>query len=401
MTGSIELWQAVANDATLLERAAEVDASPGVSALALLRRDYSAQAVAAALSLVQARAKAVAKFDDRGRTLVADVAGIEQASGQRVATYKAGRFRQHLGQGACVADLCCGIGGDSMALGQAGFRVIAVDRNPLRAWMAKQNGGKNVDSVCSEVSSLELDGWAIHMDPARRDEGSRRRAWRLEDYQPGPAVMGALIERSSAGGLKLSPGVDVDQLPWLGEIEFISDRGRLVQAVLWTGGLAQASRRATRIDDQGIHQLAGEPTLPRYAEIQRYLYTFDAAVERAGLIGQLSAMLDVPAVHPKLGLLTSERVVTSAWTTGFECVDVLPWRPKKVKQWLGAHDGGLVEVKTRGKACDPDAEQKRLRGEGATPYTVFVLRFDTKVQALMTQRISRSEHEVSSRVPSM
>ena len=175
--------------------------------------------------------------------------------------------------------------------------------------------------------------------------------------------------------------------PWAGELEDISDHGRLVQAVLWCGRFANEERAATLIDDTAIHRIRGAPSSPRFTKAGRYLYTFDASVERAGLIGQLSTMLDAPAIHPKLGLLTSEQVIDSPWVTGFELIERLPWRPKRVKQWLSAHDGGLVEVKTRGKACDPDSEQRRLRGNGATPYTVFILRFDTKVEALITRRL--------------
>eukprot|EP00752_Nemacystus_decipiens_P013538 g11996.t1 len=359
-----------------------------VSSLAALRRDYTEKVVSAGLSLVEARAKAVKKFGNRAGALVADVAGIEQASGQAVAAYKAGRIRQQLDGGTLIADLCCGIGGDSMALAGCGLEVLAVDRDPLRAWMAGSNGGRSVRPICADVSTLAIDGLPIHIDPARRSEGTGRRAWRLEDYQPGPEVIDALIKQSPAAAIKLSPGVDVDELPWPGEVEFISDRGRLVQAVLWAGSFARDERCATLISEGGVDVLSGTPVSPAYAAIGQYLYTFDASIERADLIGPLSELVDAPAVHPKLGLLTSDRAIESPWLTGFEFIETLPWRPKKVKQWLKANDGGLVEVKTRGKACDPDVEQRRLRGEGSTVYTVFVLRFDTKVQALITKRIA-------------
>ena len=38
-----------------------------------------------------------------------------------------------------VADLCCGIGGDAIALARAGIRVLAVDRDPLTAAVARAN----------------------------------------------------------------------------------------------------------------------------------------------------------------------------------------------------------------------------------------------------------------------
>lgn len=385
MPGSIEQWKHVLGDSALLKRAQAIDASDA-SAIMVLRRDYSAQAVTVALTLVAARAKAVAKFGEFGATMIADLPGIEQASSAVVAGHKAARFKAFVGDGQ-IADLCCGLGGDSIAMCDAGLAVTAVDRDPLRAWMTKRNTAERAEAVCADVGDLALGGTAIHLDPARRDEGTGRRAWNLDNYQPGPTVIGRLLEDAPAAALKLSPGVDLEHLPWPGEVEFISERGRLVQAVLWTGGLAQAERRATRIDERGTHCIKGEPGSITLGQPDRYLYTIDPAVERAGLIGPLCKEVNAPAVHAKLGLLTSDRVIDSRWLTGFELIAQLPWRPKRVRQWLSANDGGLVEVKTRGKACDPDLEQRNLRNKGTTTYTVFVLRFDMKVKALICKRL--------------
>jgi len=52
---------------------------------------------------------------------------------------------------------------------------------------------------------------------------------------------------------------------------------------------------------------------------------------------------------------------------------------------LGA---GVVEVKTRGGAVDPDRAQRRLRGPGETPFTVFVLRWDRQIIAMVTRRLA-------------
>lgn len=387
MIGDLAVWQQVVADPALLERADAVDASD-VSAVAALRRDYAADQVAVALERCVARRKAVAKFGDAvAHRLIADVQGVEQASGSQVAAYKAKRLRDALGNGVRVADVCCGIGGDAIALAGAGLDVVAVDREPVRAWMARCNTMGQADAVCMDAAGVAVDGVALHIDPARRDEAGRRRSWRLDDYQPGPALIGELLERSGGGALKLSPGVDVEALPWTGEIEFISDGGRLVQAVLWSGRLASAPRRAALLDGSIVHTLAGEAGSMPLGALDRYVFAIDPAVERAGLIGLLCEQVGLPVAHPKLGLLTGGQRVESPWLTGFEVVERMPWRPKRVKQWLAGSDGGLVEVKTRGKACDPDREQRRLRGEGRTTYTVFVLRFDTKVQALICKRL--------------
>ena len=140
MSREIELWRSVSADALLMQRASEVRAAD-VSAVASLRRDYAAEQVAVALSLAEARVKAGRKFSERGKTIIADAAGIEQASGAAVASYKAKRSASRRHRPWRIADLCCGIGGDAMALADQGLDVIAVDRDPLRAWMASHNGG--------------------------------------------------------------------------------------------------------------------------------------------------------------------------------------------------------------------------------------------------------------------
>lgn len=401
MRGRIETWQHVAGNAALLERAS-VLATGDITGLARLRSDFGDEASAIALELILARRKAAEKFGDAAEALIADVQGVEQASGLAVARYKAGHIRNALGTGARIVDLCCGIGGDTVSLCEAGLMVTAVDREPTRAWMARHNSALRADAVCMDASdwsgtSSATGGCAIHLDPARRHEGTGRRAWKLDDLRPAPDVIAGLIAHAGEAGasVKLSPGVDLQSLDALVgdapyEVGFIAEHGRLVQAVLWTGKLRQAERSATLITRGQTHTLAGSPDHAPTGPMRRYLHAVHPAVERAGLIGLLSGEHDAPLIHPKLGLLTSETPIDSPWLTGFELLAELPWRPKKVRQWLGAHDAGIIEVKTRGKAVDPDAAAKQLRGKGETPYTVFVLRWDVRVVALVCRRIDNT-----------
>src|SRR4051812_13988362 len=96
----------------LLRRAAEWDlVGDPVRAVTALRRNYPAEQVAAALEQADLRRRARTKFADAGRMLFTR-AGLEQASGERVARWRARRFADW----ETVADLCCGIGGDTGAL---------------------------------------------------------------------------------------------------------------------------------------------------------------------------------------------------------------------------------------------------------------------------------------------
>ena len=421
-----DLWQRVADDAELLRRAEAGDPTQ-VTQIARLRKRYATDEVAAALDLLAARRKAAAKFPDDAGRLIADPAGVEQATSRRVADHKAAQFRS---AGITnVLDLGCGIGGDAMGFTAGGLEVLAVDRDPTRAAMAGHNARcafrvadaaafekPNADPAVGSVGDAHAGNpltLALHLDPARRTDAGR--IYCLADHEPPPEVIRQLQRRYGNLAIKLSPAVDLAELADTYDLadtrlEFISDAGQLVQSLLWTHRLAalpthdtpeahvhpgRPPRTATLLTDDGTHQLHGIPSPLPLARAMRYLFTVDAAAERAGLMHSL----DLPALHPQLGLLTGDDLAPLAeadprqpWLTGFELLADLPWhheRPRQVIDWLTAHDAGLIEVKTRGKAVDPDRVQLQLRGRGSHPFTVFILRFDQPLRALVTRRLSQ------------
>jgi hypothetical protein len=381
---NLSVWQSLllpgAVPGALLEAAAACDDFTAPATITRLRKLAEDELVRAAIELTIARRKAADKFDHAER-LIADPVGVEQATSLDVARHKAQRFAaagiDH------VVDLCCGIGGDAMAIGEK-LSVTCVDRDPVRAWMAHHNA--DCPAACADVTTLQLGGAAYHIDPDRRAGG--RRAWRLEDCEPGPEFLHTL---TGDGAMKLSPAVEFDSLPGAGgEVEIINRRGTLVQAVLWTGRLARHDRTATRLDDNTITSLHGSPRPMPLTTPQRYLLAIDPAVERAELIGELCDQLNLAAIHPRLGLLTAGAPVDNPWLTGFELLHTLPWHAtnlKKIKGVLRDLDAGLVDVKTRGKTVDPDRVSPKLRGGGNQHLTVFVLRMDHKHTAFVTRRL--------------
>ena len=380
-------WQAILEDthASLVRSAAGVDSSSPTE-VERLRRGWSVDLVAAALQLVQARRKAAEKFG-HAEQLLADTVGVEQATSLDVARHKAGRFAEH-GVGR-VLDLCSGIGGDAIALAEVAD-VLAVEVDPVRALMTRQNvmamTGHTPSLAVADVTTLRVSGGVFHIDPSRRKGVKRCR--RIEDYQPGPAFYPHLIRQTQGGAIKLGPGVDLAALP-PGEVEFISRGGQLVQAVLWTGTMARRTRTATRVP--GGHELTGQPGEPPIGPAGRYLFTVDPAVERAELLGELCDRLNLTAIHPSLGLLTADHVVDSPWLTPFQLIESMPWREGRVRGWLGAHGAGIVEVKTRGGAVNPDVVQRRLRGDGQQAFTVFILRHGRPIRVWITRRVSRPQ----------
>jgi hypothetical protein len=379
----LETWRALLRPEHDDLRAESAPVEPGdLAAIARLRKSWPAGLVRAALELAEARRKLAAKWPGRG--FVADPEGAEMASGALAAAHKAGRFARAMPGGA-VLDLCCGIGADAAALAGAGLVVTAVDRDPLRAWMAGVNAG--CASLAADVEAIGLGDRAFHLDPSRRDGGGRR--IRYEQLTPGPAFIERVCTGRS-GAVKLPPGINPGEPP-AGELEYISERGRLTQAVLWTGVLAGCGVSATALrPDRPPATIAGEADGPAsipHADLESgWVHTADPCVERAGLLATLCRRAGLGMPNPQTGLLCGEVRAEDPLLTAFRLRAVMPWRREKVIDWLRAHDGGLVEVKTRGKAADPDVEQPALRGPGDTAFVVFVLRFGEAVRAVVCER---------------
>ena len=96
----------------LARLAAAGDGAAGDLALAVrLRRDYPANLVAAATAQHELRLAARAKFS-RAMEMLFTRGGYEQSSSELIARHRAARF----GGTSRIADLCCGIGGDLIAL---------------------------------------------------------------------------------------------------------------------------------------------------------------------------------------------------------------------------------------------------------------------------------------------
>ncbi len=368
-----------------------------------------AEVVRAALVLGEARRKAVGKFgaEVAGR-LWADVAGVEMASSALVADRKASFFAI-LCPDMPVTDLCCGIGGDAMAFAASAGGAIAVDIDPVRAWMAGMNAG--CETRAADVTTMEVPHGPFHIDPARRD-GSGRRTWGLAEMQPPIETIRAIAARDVQwGAVKLGPGVDLAEvereLPGA-FVEVCSENGRLVQAVAWVRGVYTGAtvRRATLLlgsadgpmETWRSHTISGTADaaaggLPLHAaefRSGRYIYEPDDSVERAGLLGTLCAKLLAPMLHTRVGLLTSDVLIRSPWVSGFEVLEVMAFNERRVKAVLESHCAGIVEVKTRGGVVETDALQGRLRGKGDVPMVVFVLRLGREVRAIVAKRVDRS-----------
>jgi hypothetical protein len=269
------------------------------------------------------------------------------------------------------------VGGDTLALAEIA-PVVGIDLDEVRLAMASANlRACGLDANARLVQANLLDALplpsrgdlGLFFDPARRV--GDRRAFSVTRYQPPLAIVNAWLQPFPALGVKLSPGVKLDEVePFDAELEFISLRGELKEAVLWFGPMKTASRRATLLP--AGHSLVapavgteGMNYLPVSHPLE-YFYEPDPAVLRAGLVRVLGNQIGASQLDPEIAYLTSSRYHPTPFARAWKVEAWMPFNLKRLRAWLRQRGIGRVVVKKRGSPLTPEGliRDLRLKGDG-------------------------------------
>ncbi len=372
----------------LLDRLRGLDVTPG-QALRLaeeLRGQYDPGLIAAALTQQSLRMAGREKFS-RSQDMYFTRNGLEQASSELVAGHTARRFAG-LGR---VADLCCGIGGDLIALTQAARQVLAVDADQDTLTFALRNatlyGRVAVAGICADVRDLDLGRAAIDaifIDPARRGGGQRMRTG---DSQPPLDWCFAQSGHVPSLGIKAAPGLPRDRVPHGWEIEFVAVGRALKEAVLWSPAFATGPRRATVLP--GGHTMTARPgaDVPVGAPGD-YLLDPNPAVTRAGLVQELAREAGAWQIDPMIAFLASDRLIRTPFARTLRVLDSLPWHEKRVAGRLRELGIGSADIRRRGLAGDVPQIHRRLGLQGNKSATIVLTRRDDKPWGLICEQIA-------------
>nr|WP_314095292.1 class I SAM-dependent methyltransferase [Microbacterium foliorum] len=357
---------------------------------------HSPDLVSAVVGQAALRSRAQVKFGDFAARMLFTRAGLEQATRLGVAARHAQRMRRAGITG--VADLGCGIGGDSLAFAGAGLDVSAVDADEVTAAIAAYNLAPFAESAtvahgtAQEHAPTEKDGvTAIWMDPARRTSGhSETRRVSSDDYSP-PLDWAFELASRIPSGIKLGPGHDRDALPADAEAQWVSAEGSVVELVLWTGALAREGvrRAALVIRGERSHEMtagADAEDAP-VRELGAFLHEPDGAVIRARLIGDVARSLEAGMLDDRIAYLTSDSALTSPFVQSFRVRETMPANPKAISAVLKAHRIGTLEIKKRGMDIDPAAFRKKLALTGDASATLILTRVGDQRRAILADRV--------------
>lgn len=376
-----------------------------------LRQRYPAGLVASALAQQDLRWRARAKFS-RAMDLYFTRDGLEQASSEPVARHRARRLAAAAEASAAagggtpvIADLCCGIGGDLIALaaalgpapgphpgaaGQAGAAwgagaaetedagvsaglsaraegmVLAVDRDPVHLAMAAANAAVcglagRVRTWAGDVRDAPLDGVAaVFVDPARRDGGRRMAPGASE---PPLDWCLSLAGRVPLVAVKAAPGLPLEDVPGGWETEFIAAGRDLKEAVLWSPALAGAATRATVLP--GGEQLTALPDggasgAGPVRPPGEYLLDPSPAVTRAGLVRDLAVLVGGWQIDDQIAFLSAGVPLISPFGRSLRVLDSGPWNQKQLPARLRAAGAGSVDIRRRGLAGNVEVLHRQL-----------------------------------------
>jgi len=343
-----------------------------------LEKQFPRQIAQAALETAILRKEAQKKFPQADKMYFTREA-LEQASPHQVSIYRAGRFQEFNN----LIDLACSIGSDTLNMGRMAT-TTGMDKDALRLAMAQANAdslglANGIEFVRADLHDpLPIKGndkFGFFCDPGRRTGG--RRVYAVKDYEPPLEIVSEWLDRFSALGVKISPGVDKSDIAdFDAELEFVSLGGELKEAMLWFGPLKTTKRRATLLP--GSHTMTGDVGTGRLplSEPMAYIYEPDAAVIRAGLVAKLGDQLSVSQLDPDIAYLTADQENPNPFSRVWVVEDWLPFNLKRLREHLRARNVGQVTVKKRGSPLIPEELIRMLRLEGENQRVLFLTHLD-------------------------
>ncbi|MGD9853872.1 MAG: class I SAM-dependent methyltransferase [Planctomycetaceae bacterium] len=348
-----------------------------------LRKEFPDDVVRAAIGLQEMRQRGTAKFT-RAAAMWFDRIGLEQATSETVARHKAARFS------GAVDDLCCGIGGDAIALAER-CAVTAVDSRGSAALMTTWNAqvygvAGNITACVADVEQQPGTSPLVQIDPDRR-RGARRSV-RIEDYRPGLPFLEKLIATRGGGAIKLSPASNFGgKFPGC-EIELISLHGECKEATVWFGSLAGEQPWRATVLPSG-ETIAADPLAARapIRPLGRYVHDPDPAVVRSGLLDVAAVSLGLDRLDEEEEYLTGDRLVSSGFVRAFEVLADLPNNERQIRRTFRESGFGQVEIKSRHVPVDADAVRRKLPLPGNEPGVLIYARVAGRTRALICRRV--------------
>jgi len=346
--------------------------------LYLEKQDLDEAEIEQLLEKVHLRLKGKLKFP-RAPLMRFDREGLAQASSKYLAEYRTWKMRDKLGKITCSLDVCCGIGGDTIAQATR-WNVVAVEKDEKILEMARHNVcvynlDARVEFILGDITALVdtsdfqdivKDVNCIFFDPGRRSKG--RRTVNIDEYVPPLSFVEKLLTISPNICVKISPGTDLQTINYDCDLEVVSYKGEVKEVMLWFGGFKnQPDKReimATKLPEK-ISVIRGHTSKnDTLSEPLKFLYEPDPAFIKAHMIEDLAAEFGLHLLNRKIAYLTGNKLVNSPLLKRYRIIRILGVDYEQISIELSQLGIGNVDFKARGINVDLRTIHKKVRGRG-------------------------------------
>lgn len=302
------------------------------------------------------------------KPLHGDKESLRFATPEPIARYRAQRLRCRN-----LADISCGIGGQTVFFAQQCEFVYAVDIDQKKIGYAKENcemyGLDNVKFICGDALDPEVVEKIpvvdiVFSDPFRPAEEAKRQVSSLE---PGiPNVLSAYGEKTRNFAFEVPPQMPPERIPFDCEKEYISLDRQLNRLTLYFGLLMHYDRLAVALPEcEGLVSRSG--LLPQVRETEKMklcAYEPEPSVVAAGLLPELVESMSQIAgpvigtfelfkVDKKRLLLTSDALVKQSMIKHHYLVlRVCPFEPEEINKYLKGRNVGSIVLRAGVKPED-------------------------------------------------
>ena len=400
------LWL-ISDDAVPILEQAQTAFQERVNAVRIakrLRKSLTAIRSALVMEQAQLRIRARRKFKYANKMFFTR-RGLEQASGRRLAAYKARRFRKL----SNVGDVCCGIGGDLIALAKrrtgrsdtasADLRTVGVELDELTCWFAQRNiqvNSLDLDTVNvrhTDFSDFDLAGFeGLHFDPDRR---IKERTVHGNRFSPNLQAVFSRVSPQCSIAVKVAPATPcADYFPEQIQREWIGDHRECKQQVLWHGPATvhPGHRTATYVGKGGvISQISVaeselDQTVEFFDSIRQYVFEPHPTVLAAKLTDSIARRKGLGRFASNIAYLTGDQPIDDPLLVQFEVLDVLPLNLRKTLRILQILEVGKVEIKKRGIDDVSAVQFGRIRLEGPNQATLILTRIGQNRIVIIARR---------------
>ncbi len=333
-----------------------------------LRKRFPPAAASALAEQLTLRYRARSRFEET-RELLLTGEGLEMMTRAPVALRRAERLRM---VGLPVVDLTCGVGGDLMALGEAGLEAVGLERDPATALLASANAGGGIIALGDAARApFDLRGRAVVLDPSRRT--GRGRTLDPAAFTPSWEVCLGLLGEAAAGAMKVPPGIDHRQLPPAGEVEFVQLGRVLREAAVYVGpGATPGVMRAVLLPSgETVDSDEAEVAVGGRSGFGAWIADPESCVTRAGVVRQLAHRLGAWLIDPQLAYLAADQPVATPLVAWFEVLEVMAFSVARLKETLRRRGWRPGEVRRRAFPVEPDELLRLLGPMEGEPVALF------------------------------